>query len=69
MAPIVIFLNGTARQLDATTRLESLITDLKLTPRMVLVEHNGRALLRHEWPDLTLQHGDRIEILRVVAGG
>lgn len=69
MSKIVIFLNGQPRQTDAATPVESLVSSLKLSPRMVLVEHNGRALLRSEWPLLRLQHGDRLEILRVVAGG
>jgi len=42
---------------------------LKLSPKMILVEHNNRALLRTEWKGLTLEHGDRLELIRVVAGG
>jgi thiamine biosynthesis protein ThiS len=33
------------------------------------VEHNGLALHRHEWPKRPLAEGDRIELIRVVAGG
>jgi thiamine biosynthesis protein ThiS len=69
MSKIVVFVNGQARQIDPGTSLTTLIGELKLTPRMVLVEHNGRALLRAEWPDVSLDHGDRLEVLRVVAGG
>lgn len=69
MPKIVIFLNGQTRQIDPHTSLTELIESLRLSPRMVLVEHNGRALIRSEWPELQLQHGDRLEILRVVAGG
>jgi thiamine biosynthesis protein ThiS len=36
---------------------------------MVLVEHNGLALHRSEWPAALLAEGDRIEILQVAAGG
>ena len=66
---VVVFLNGQARQVPDNTALESLVEDLRLKPKMVLIEHNGRALLRHEWPTVQLSHGDRLEILRVVAGG
>jgi sulfur carrier protein len=69
MSKIVVFLNGKARQIDPGTPLEALVASLKLTPRMVLVERNGRALLRSEWATTSLEHGDRLEILRVVAGG
>jgi len=34
-----------------------------------LIEHNGVALRRREWMKRTLNEGDRIEILRVAAGG
>lgn len=69
MGKIVVFLNGQARQVDPGTPLEVLVEGLKLAPKMVLIEHNGRALLRSEWAQTEVQHGDRLEILRVVAGG
>lgn len=46
-----------------------LVTELDLEPRMVLIEHNGQALHRKEWETTRLDPGDKIEILRVVAGG
>jgi thiamine biosynthesis protein ThiS len=33
------------------------------------VEHNGLAVHRHEWAQRPLSEGDRIEFIRVVAGG
>ncbi|MEM9400187.1 MAG: sulfur carrier protein ThiS [Verrucomicrobiota bacterium] len=68
-AKIVIFTNGKARQLDVGLSVQSLVEDLNLKPNMTLVEYNGRALLRHEWKECELEHGDRLEFLRVVAGG
>jgi len=35
----------------------------------VLVERNGEALLRQEWDQRRVEHGDRLEFVRVVAGG
>jgi thiamine biosynthesis protein ThiS len=46
-----------------------MIRDLKLTPAAVLVERNGRALLRQEWGSEKVEHGDRLEFVKVVAGG
>ncbi|MDX6766528.1 MAG: sulfur carrier protein ThiS [Candidatus Methylacidiphilales bacterium] len=66
---VVVFVNGRARQVSDDRDLVSLIDELQLAPRMVLIEYNGRALHRHEWPGVKLAHGDRLEILRVVAGG
>ncbi len=64
-----IFVNGRARQVDAAMTLGELAADCKLDPPRLLVELNGHTLLRDEWPGHTLQHGDRVEFIRVVAGG
>jgi len=40
-----------------------------LPPQSILVEHNGVALHRQEWAKRPLAEGDRIEFIRVVAGG
>jgi sulfur carrier protein len=53
---------------DAKTIAE-LIDRYQLLPQSILVEHNGVALHRHEWPERLLAEGDRIEFIRVVAGG
>jgi len=52
-----------------TTQNTELILGYELPPETVLVEHNGVALHRREWPQKALTDGDRIEIIRVVAGG
>jgi sulfur carrier protein len=46
-----------------------LIDRYQLPPQSILVEHNGLALHRHEWSGRSLAEGDRIEFIRVVAGG
>jgi sulfur carrier protein len=66
---IGIELNGERRAIAAGQTLPGLLATLGLPPQTVLVEINGRALLRAEWPDVALAEGDRLEILRVVAGG
>jgi sulfur carrier protein len=40
-----------------------------LSPETTLVERNGDALHRREWAEERLQPNDRLEILRVAAGG
>jgi thiamine biosynthesis protein ThiS len=64
-----IFVNGRARQVGAGTTLSELAADCRLDPKRLLVELNGQTLLRDEWPERTLAHGDRVEFVRVVAGG
>jgi len=64
-----IFVNGHARQVGGTTTLGELAQSCGLDARLLLVELNNQTLSRHEWPGRTLQHGDRVEFIRVVAGG
>jgi sulfur carrier protein len=66
---ISVFLNGRARQVSGTTTLGELAGNCGLDARRLLVELNGETLARDAWPERTLQHGDRVEFIRVVAGG
>ena len=66
---LTIFLNGHARQVGATTTVGQLAGSCGLDPRQLLVELNLTTLTRDEWPDRVLQHGDRVEFIKVVAGG
>ena len=49
--------------------VDDLVNNLALVREAILVEHNGVALLRSEWPHTALSEGDQIEILNVAAGG
>jgi thiamine biosynthesis protein ThiS len=40
-----------------------------LQPNSVLIEHNQVALHQREWKERQVQEDDRIEFVRVVAGG
>jgi thiamine biosynthesis protein ThiS len=40
-----------------------------LLPRSVVVEHNGEAVAPSEFSQRRLQHDDRLEIVKIVAGG
>jgi thiamine biosynthesis protein ThiS len=63
-----ILINGAPRETAAAT-IAALVTELGFTRGMVLVEHNGTALRPDEWAARRLVEGDRIELLRLVAGG
>ena len=67
--PVEIRLNGETRAVADGQPLTELLGLLGFPPETLLVEHNGRALLRGEWSDVRLTVGDQVEILRVVAGG
>jgi sulfur carrier protein len=64
-----ISLNGKSVDARDAKTIAELIDFYQLPPQSILVEHNGLALHRHEWPDRLLVEGDRIEFIRVVAGG
>lgn len=63
-----LVLNGQEREVQAR-QVEALVAELGLPLAAALVEHNGTALLRSEWAKTGLQDGDRLEIIRMVAGG
>ncbi len=47
----------------------ALAAELDPAPQTLLIEHNGEALLRNEWDARPLADGDRLEVLKVAAGG
>ncbi|MEX1045426.1 MAG: sulfur carrier protein ThiS [Chthoniobacterales bacterium] len=63
-----LVLNGQPHEVKAT-QVEELVAEIGLPLSAALVEHNGTALLRSEWSKTNLQPGDRLEIIRMVAGG
>jgi thiamine biosynthesis protein ThiS len=65
---VTIHLNGEPHPTSATT-LPELVEELGLPAPTLLIEHNGEALRRNEWPDRILADGDHVEILRIAAGG
>ena len=64
-----VWLNGELRELAATASVAEVVQELGIIPETVLVECNGEALHRREWESRPLAEGDRLEFLRVVAGG
>ena len=49
--------------------LGEFLTAQNLAPRSVVVEHNGEAVAPSEFATRQVRPGDRLEIIRVVAGG
>ena len=65
---MTILINSHPRDVSATT-VQSLLRELGLLPSQVATEHNGTVLFPHELSEAVLHEGDRLEIVRVVAGG
>jgi sulfur carrier protein len=49
--------------------LESFLTAQGLLPRSVVVELNGDAVSPSEFAERQIKSGDRLEIVKIVAGG
>jgi sulfur carrier protein len=66
---VTISLNGERVDAREVKTVAQLIDRYQLPPQSILVEHNGLAVHRHEWAERLLAEGDRVELIRVVAGG
>ncbi len=66
---MTVTLNGAATETEGAATISELVRRLQLPPAAILVEHNGVALRPREWDGTSLAEGDRIEMIRVVAGG
>jgi sulfur carrier protein len=66
---MTISLNGERVDVRETKTIAALIDRYQLPPQSILVEHNGLAVHRYEWAERSLAEGDRVELIRVVAGG
>ena len=61
--------NGKAVASQFPTTIERFLLAQRLPPRSVVVEHNGEAVSPSEFTQRQLKAGDRLEIVKIVAGG
>jgi len=66
---IDIVLNGTPRQISAPLAIAALLEREGLAGKRVAVEKNGEIVPKSQHPSVTIQAGDRIEIVVAVGGG
>jgi thiamine biosynthesis protein ThiS len=64
-----VIANGKLVEVQLPCNLEAFLIAQKLLPRSVVVEHNGEAVAPSEFARRTLAAGDRLEIVKIVAGG
>lgn len=64
-----VIANGTNVAAELPCSLEQFLRSRNLLPRSVVVEHNGEAVAPSEFTKRELRDGDRLEIVRIVAGG
>ena len=64
-----VIANGRECPLPAPCTLEAFLIAHGLRPRSVVVEHNGEAVAPSEFARRPVAAGDRLEIVKIVAGG
>ena len=61
--------NGKSIEANLPCSLEQFLLAQNLFPRSVVIEHNGEAVAPSEFSSRQLNPGDRLEIVKIVAGG
>jgi thiamine biosynthesis protein ThiS len=65
----IVIANGQRIESQLPCSLEQFLVAQQLLPRSVVVEHNGEAVAPSEFSRRQLCAGDRLEIVKIVAGG
>jgi thiamine biosynthesis protein ThiS len=65
----VVTANGRSIEAPLPCTIEAFLIAQALLPRSVVVEHNGDAVAPSEFAARILHPGDRLEIVKIVAGG
>jgi len=66
---LIVFANGKEFQVRFPCSVNDFLLQQKLLPRSVVVEHNGEAVAPSEFTSRELHAGDRLELVKIVAGG
>ncbi len=66
---INLTVNGKPRPIEVSVDLESYLDSFGLDLKFVAVGYNGEVVKREQFPEVILQDGDILEIVRPVGGG
>ena len=66
---MTVVVNGEAVEVPAGATVDDLLRQLGLGGRWVIVERNAEPVPRRELATTALADGDRLELVRAVAGG
>ena len=69
MSSSTVIANGEQVAANLPCCIEEFLLAQRLLPRSVVVEHNGEAVAPSEFSKRQLNGGDRLEIVKIVAGG
>ena len=66
---MIVIANGKPVEAQLPCSLEDFLVAQSLLPRSVVLEHNGEAVAPSEFSRRRLNPGDKLEIVKIVAGG
>ena len=66
---MTVIANGKQIEAELPCTVEAFLVAQGLPPRSVVVEHNGEAVAPSDFSRRRLAAGDRLEIVKIVAGG
>ena len=66
---ISVTLKGKPRELDSPLSVTAFLKTLDINARQVAVAIGGEVVPRSEWPRVTIDEGDTVEVVRAVGGG
>ena len=64
-----IQLNGDPYEINDGTNLNELLNKLKIRKNKVAIEVNGEIIEKNKYPNLILNKGDKVEIVKFIGGG
>ena len=64
-----IQLNGDPYEINDGTNLNELLNKLKIKKNKVAIEVNGEIVEKSKYPNLILNKGDKVEIVKFIGGG
>jgi len=66
---LTVTVNGTPRELDGPLSGTAFLKARDINARQVAVARNGEVVPRSDWPRVTVNDGDAVEVVRAVGGG
>ena len=66
---ITLTINGKQKDLEGPQSLMDYLEALGIAQRAIAIAYNGDIIRKNEIQEVTLVHGDKLEIVRAVGGG
>ena len=66
---ITLTINGKRRELEGPTSLMDFLQSIGVNLQFIAVAYNGEVIDREKFPQIVLDEGDEVEVVRPVGGG